>query len=724
MLHLPAKVDEAADLLSNLEVNLFTSAKDRRGGARTFLNVNCLYDLFWYIRKFELSFQEQCCVIDYQVQVFLIELVQYRETYSSVYKVVHRVLEEIRSDPCYWVEQSEVYINVAKLKSEKLDAAAQAEKSMQEDRATKYVANGVDQCHQMDKTGKKGKGKKTSTIIENEKGVVKGKKRGRKPKYQNEQTQEDPTTQDTLPENQRPEGSTPKNCTVEEGHMSYEHRVTIKTAKAEIGILKPDEALTVYKRYIDRCQSVFPSSVMRDVHTFDSSLVELRSAIVPRDEATISQVNMVTQGFLKEVKKVKNVVSSENRYTRNMRKTTKSEDYERLKYEYENDPEGLGKRLQIDIMESMPLNYEERILFNPKYFPYSKLKLVLLPRVYSFLLKSAGLSDTGDFGLIFQNCLLFLNQSASPIETYSSDTKICKGLGIEQLADQLEVKSAKHILKFSAYCRETGFSIEDNLEKVLSTRKVQLAFLENMLRFGRVYLRLHQRANYSSYRPHRTYGNLEKSKERSRISLSGPEKSRYLGKLETIYHLNKGLAHDLATYFYKTNEGRMTSSSRETLHQYGSMIEKRMKVVSSKDPECIDYLSKAVHSNIYEDRHSEIRAIKLYQDYIEHPETKDKQSYKFYGEKLFKLPISGYKKFAEAYLRWHTKQVINNKIAEEVGSGVSVSQVRHLKHKFVKELAKRAARLNVTLKDQLVRELANFDFDVMFSWLSKDNIAN
>lgn len=722
MLQLPVKPDEAGDLLANLESNLFTSGKERRGGAKTYLNVNCLYDLFWYIRRFELSRLEQCCVIDYQVQVFLIEMVQCRDSYSSVLKVVHRILDEIRSDPCYWVEESEVYRRVAKLKEEKIAGETQL------NGIAHVVQSEMEQVLEVDnkkKTGKEGKRASkaiTSGKIESEPAIVKVNKRGRKSKAQ---------PIEAIPVNQNQQSilvntlflDQSNELEVKRNNEPYEHQVTIKTAKAEIGILKPDEALAIYKKYIDRASLSFPKSCMADLHTIDESLIDLRESLVSRSPTDMAEVNLITQGFLKEIRKVKNVVSSENRYTRNMRKTTKSEDYEKLKFEYERAPEGLGKRLRLDIMDCMPLNYRDRILFNPKFFPYTKLKLVFLPRIYNFLLKSVGVREVGHFGLILQNFLMFLNQSSSPIEIYSSDTKMCKGISVDQLREQINVRNTKHLVKFVDYCKNQTFLLEDSLEKVLSTRKVQLAFLENILRLGRSFIKAHLSGAIHRPRLHRTFSSLEKSHQRQRLRLTGPEKSHLLGKLESIFDLNKGLADDLAAFSYKVNESQMSSSCRETLHQYTCLVEKRMKMISN-DPGVADYLSKNVHSNRYDERGSEITAIKRYQNYVEHPETKEKLSYRFYGEKEFKLPMSGYKKFAQSYLRWHTKQVINNRIAQEVGDGVSVSQVRHLKHKFVKELAKRAAKNDRALKDQLTAELANFDFTVMFNWLNQGNIAS
>lgn len=208
----------------------------------------------------------------------------------------------------------------------------------------------------------------------------------------------------------------------------YEHPAVVKTSKVELKKLKPIEAINNYRKYLERATSAFPRSSLCDFNKTEECLEHLRSVVVQNDPKTMSDINMIMQNFLKESKSQNNVVRSENRFTRNMRKTVKSDDYEKLRYQFENSTEALGKRLQIDLSECLPLHYEERIFFNPRFSPYTKLKICILPFIFRFLLKVSHLKleEHHHFRLMLQNFVLCLNYSPSPIEIYGTDTKICK----------------------------------------------------------------------------------------------------------------------------------------------------------------------------------------------------------------------------------------------------------------------------------------------------------
>lgn len=68
-----------------------------------------MYDLFWYFMKHALTKIEKACIIEYQLQVYLIELFQIKRKHTSFDKLVDFVLSEIRSDCKYWLEKSDIY---------------------------------------------------------------------------------------------------------------------------------------------------------------------------------------------------------------------------------------------------------------------------------------------------------------------------------------------------------------------------------------------------------------------------------------------------------------------------------------------------------------------------------------------------------------------------------------------------------------------------------------
>ena len=96
--------------LYNRIVNeLFLPSKGARMGARTYLNVDCLWDTFWYIKEFVLTDLERACVVDYKVQTLLIELFQLKKRYNSVDQFINSVLKVLRSETFYWMESSDIY---------------------------------------------------------------------------------------------------------------------------------------------------------------------------------------------------------------------------------------------------------------------------------------------------------------------------------------------------------------------------------------------------------------------------------------------------------------------------------------------------------------------------------------------------------------------------------------------------------------------------------------
>ena len=710
--------DSSQQLLLNLDNNLFVVQKDRPGGCKTYLNVNSLWDLFWYVRLYELSMAEQNCIVDYQLQVFLIELVQSKENFSSVSRVLERITEEIRSDPGYWVEYSEVHLEIVQKQKQKEEGPpAEATKNA--------VAIPVKSGRAQEKENKENKkgGKKQADVAQTQSIVdASKKKRGRKSNADKQRMLEEAKVKEGF---SRMAGEPTDEQIKIADKEEYEHEVVVKTSKLELTKLNPIEAISNYQKYIDIASKQFPKSSLADFNKTEIALYEARRVLIPSSEQSMGEINLVTQSFLKEAKKQHHIVRSENRYTRNMRKTVKSDDYSKLRAEFENTPESLGKRLRLDIMDCLPLNYGERILFNPRYFPYTKLKINILPIVFNFLLKltKLDLEEHHHFRLVLQNFLFYLNHSSSPIEIYGADPKICKGISIDELVQQAKIKHTKALFKFFEYCKHKSLNVEDTLERVQSTRMVQLTFLSNLLRLGRMYIEIYKTDAQNLPRLHRTYGTLDKALNRKLPMLRGSDKMKYLNKLETLTELSASTIKDLVLFFISRNDAKMTSSTKEVIHQYSSLIERRTKFLKTASSSEREQLGTTEHSNCYQDQEWELAAINRYADYIEHPETKQKQSYKFYGEEEFKLPLSGYKTFVESFARLCKKQVINAKIAAEVGHNASPSQIKHLKQRYMKDLVKRASKAGFSMQEQLELDAKQFDLNKLFPWITDKNIA-
>jgi hypothetical protein len=81
---------------------------------RAFLNINCLYDLFWFIKNEALSKTEQACIIEYQLQTYLIELCQLNsKSYKTFEKLITSILRNLRYDQKFWLEHSDVWNQIS-----------------------------------------------------------------------------------------------------------------------------------------------------------------------------------------------------------------------------------------------------------------------------------------------------------------------------------------------------------------------------------------------------------------------------------------------------------------------------------------------------------------------------------------------------------------------------------------------------------------------------------
>lgn len=100
--------EQRKDLLNYLEKNLFSQSKERTGAAKTFLNINCFRELLEVV-KLTLTEDEQSSLIDYNLQVLMIELAQIKTSQTSVDDVIRTILYELRKSAHYWIEGSSIY---------------------------------------------------------------------------------------------------------------------------------------------------------------------------------------------------------------------------------------------------------------------------------------------------------------------------------------------------------------------------------------------------------------------------------------------------------------------------------------------------------------------------------------------------------------------------------------------------------------------------------------
>lgn len=104
------------DLLNYLDKNIFSQSKDRTGAAKTYLNINCFRELMEVVRL-SLGEEEQSSLVDYNLQVLLIELAQIRTSQGSVDEVLKTVLFELRRGAHYWIEGSRIHEEIKNQRS-------------------------------------------------------------------------------------------------------------------------------------------------------------------------------------------------------------------------------------------------------------------------------------------------------------------------------------------------------------------------------------------------------------------------------------------------------------------------------------------------------------------------------------------------------------------------------------------------------------------------------
>ena len=636
-------------LYTALDIALLNPA-ERREGVRTYLNVSSLWDLFYYIKDHKLTPQEKASIVDYQLQVFIIELAQEKAQYSTVEGVVKKILDEIRSEPGYWLEFSEIFEEIKK---------QTAEKSYR-----KEVEQRAVQIHML--------------------------------------------------------GS--QQVPAQSSNGQFVHMVSIKTDKTELKNILPQEAIENYKKYLTKAEAVFCKTKLHSHFKLDQAFDALYSHLFPSDEVTRSQLNTITQTFLREKKKSQNVTSSENRFTRRMKKTVKAPEFESLKREFETGQEALGKRLRLDLSDFSVLDYRNHIFVNPKCAPYNKVRLNLLPLVKNYLVSKelpGPIPFSSNFNLYLENLLLFLNQSFGQMDVQDMKSKPPKGLAPSSVLRRNGLAGAAEIEKFESYCQQKGLKLESFLDKTDSIRLKELVFLRNAIAIGRRYIAQTIAGDEPRHRLSRTF-NRSTLHLRKRLLLSGPEKYGILIKLENAVNLPKCLATDLAAFFISNFDSRTSAPVQESAFRYTKMTERRVEFLKA-NTHLHELFEKSLHSNTYCNQDEEEEAIESYKQYIEDPSTKQKLSYKFY-ENEFKWPEKYFRQFLESFNKHKLKQIINGKIASEIGDGVNPNQVKHIKNRYQKELKKRAKSHKRSTDAQIKHDLEHFDLKKLFPWLTDKNI--
>lgn len=720
------EVDPEQQMERYLDNNLFNTAKETKGGAKTFLNVSCLRELYYYILQYKLSEEQRATVQGYQLQILLIEIFQEKATYCSVDNVIEKVLERAKASPEFWSKHSETYKEIMrKQRNPPVEVVLQPTAEPPAVKAEIKL-----------KAGKKSNNKKLAKQEKvKEIKSKKGQKRKQKADKDNqaEKTEEEqPKVESVQPDLQNPPietlvpnvSSFPESPESELSQDQYNHGVKVSTAKAHISTLTFSESMENYKKYMAMAAQTYCKTPFHDEHRLDDWIDRIWDAIVPNDPDSLEEIDTLLEIYYKERRKSKiNPSHCEYFSTRNRLKVLKN--FDTLKQEFEWSNQALGKRLCVDFTDYNVLDYRSRIFVNTKYCGAQKLRLNILPLIYRFLLQELKIDAEVDcpFYHLFQNFLLFLNFSRTGIEFETGRTKQCrKDQTLKELLSDNNIGHGNTLLRFERFCAKNNLSLISSLEKIECLRVRQLTFLANTIILGQKYCESYVKGTQTSFRPKKTYSTLPDSSSRKEKRLSGPEKNKMLAKLELRPNLDRGTAHDLALFYIKHNDSQLSPDCQESLFRYSKQIKKRLDfIVKYPDLYTTSYES-STHPNTYSHNDNFTAATNTYKDYILHPETKAKLAYKYFGETEFRWSEKNYRQFVSAYAKYKCKQINNNRIANEIGGGVSTSQIKQIKLMFRKHLIKRALQNKRNPDEQLNYDLGHFDLKTMFPWVREANL--
>lgn len=648
------------ELYSELDSNLFTSNKPKKGGIRTCLNTDYIWGLFWYIKKFRLTKIERACVSDYRLQNYLIILSQYKSIPQSLDKLLDLILFELRSHCYYWMKDSDVYLKIEEVLKKNVES--DFKNNLAKEEKIEEEKNNIEIKIEKEKIQEPIKKFQREVIPEEKKVLVK---------------------------------MTP--------YLAFENF---------------NKAQAISRKYLDFELTPLANDYFKKLEK-TQNLLEKR--INPKDKEQITQV---ITSFLQNQKSKSGVISGEQRYTRNMKREQKSENGMQLKFNLNYNLEALEEKFKLDMGHCKKINYERSIIFNPKYSIYKKVPLNIIKLTNNFLVKilfpkynslknkeNYDLTGIEQFLFMFQNFMLFLNFSNYPIEVFGGRNKFSKKkedkFNFVKLLEKENIKTDRLLLRFQNYCYKK--KIELNFTSIEAARIKQIIFVKNLLILGTRYFKFYKEKKKKP-KIRKTFSNineaLQKNNEKRNFNKKLPKIIAHLENLETLtcYQSTKLAEYYIYNYDSKLNKNLKV---KEQLLTYANKIqEKRDKTIK-----------------IYKVKESET-AINNYLKYLNDPERKKKTWYKFHSEDKFCWSKSNYKKFIEGYLKFSHLTVNNLKIAQFVGEGVSANHIKFLKTRFQKEAKKRAKANRLKLKDQILKDLQNFQFEVSFPWLNKDNLIN
>ena len=86
-------------------------------GATCYLNINCLHQLFWFLKDHFFTAEEKMSLNDHQIQVYLIEYCQIKRRYSSLDRIIEEILTHIHVYAQFWQDYSRQYNLLSRVES-------------------------------------------------------------------------------------------------------------------------------------------------------------------------------------------------------------------------------------------------------------------------------------------------------------------------------------------------------------------------------------------------------------------------------------------------------------------------------------------------------------------------------------------------------------------------------------------------------------------------------
>lgn len=634
-------------IYNKLENDIFCQPHHHQIGAKTYLNIDCIWESFWYIRESMMNEIERACIIDYRLQVLLIETFQIKINYSSLDSFLYSILDIIRRDSSYWMEDSEVYneinekMNPKIIEENEIDLISEKSETMEHE--NDLIAN-INQITQ-------------SKAIEN--------------------------------------------------FLDYHN-----------------EAEKILKK-----ESSFSQST-----TFDLNMIELQK-IITRTNSTI--IEYVLEALSKFKQKRKNYISGEPRVTRNVLKQGITANTLKLSERLADDQSFVESQLYLDLSASKPLDYANRPFFSAKYSCFTKVPLMVMPilfrycirvsapKIYKAVFKNKRGVLASPSGLHFrllhllQNFMLSLMHKPRPTIVPAGKNRTIKQasmLSIEQWIEEFcSFTPSKLLIGLLKFDQIHSLELGGILSRVEKVREQQLRFINGSLYAFVNYIQIKTGKERNNPMLRRTGDN------RAVDCRTCSDSRKVLANIENLdlnSSLNRYLIRRAVKSFIIRTEGEMSSSSKETLHGYSSILSKKENAINLG----VNVYSYEIdHDNQYNIKEPEC-VLSRYSLYLNDPSISQKRWYKFHSDSGFRWTSRYYKRLIEGYLIHKNSTVNNSKIAEFIGDDVSVNHVKYLKYRFLRLAKLRARKARISLNEQLKIDIKQFDFAVLFPWLSDENL--